>query len=70
MPRRCANPKVFPRSRWTQYTLPALIFLAGLLLLAETIYVYRLCPRTDPAVVEAIVPQRTVLRPLQKDSVS
>lgn len=48
---------------------PALLFLAGLLLLAETIYVHRLCPRSDPAVVESIVPQRGVLQPLNKEPV-
>ena len=47
---------------------PALVFLAGLLLLAETIYVHRLCPRSDPAVVEPIVPKRGVLQPLHKSS--
>lgn len=46
---------------------PALIFLAGLLLMAETIYVHRLCPRSDPAVVESIVPKRGVLQPLHKE---
>jgi hypothetical protein len=46
---------------------PALIFLAGLLLLAETIYVHRLCPRSDPAVVEPIVPKRGVLQPLHRE---
>ncbi len=45
---------------------PTLIFLGGVLLLAETIYVYRLCPRRDPSVVESIVPQRGVLQALQK----
>jgi hypothetical protein len=50
---------------WPQW--PALIFLAGLLLLAETIYVHRLCPRSDPAVVEPIVPKRGVLQPLHRE---
>ena len=55
-------------SAWPLWS--ALIFLAGLLLLAETIYVHRLCPRSDPAALESIVPKHTVLQPLHKDPVS
>ncbi len=48
---------------------PALVLLAGLLLLAETIYVYRLCPRVNPKVANAVVHERGLLKPLQKDPV-
>jgi len=47
---------------WTLW--PALVLLAGILLLAETIYVYRLCPRSNPAVVESVVPQRGIMKPM------
>jgi hypothetical protein len=47
---------------------PALILLGGLLLLAETIYVYRLCPRSNPAVVESVVPQRGIMKPMSDAS--
>jgi hypothetical protein len=43
---------------------PALILLGGLLLLAETIYVYRLCPRGNPTVVSSVVPDRGIVRPV------
>jgi len=45
---------------------PALVFLGGLLLLGETIYVYRLCPRVNDVVAESVVPQRGLLRPVGK----
>ncbi len=35
---------------------PALIVIAGLVLLAETIYVYRLCPRGNPVAATPVVP--------------
>jgi hypothetical protein len=44
---------------------PTLIFLGCLLLLAETVYVHRLCPRLNPALAESVVPQRGLLRPLK-----
>jgi hypothetical protein len=43
---------------------PALVMLAGIVLLAETIYVYRLCPRSNPAVVESVVPHRGIMKPM------
>jgi hypothetical protein len=45
---------------------PALILAACLLLLVETIYVYRLCPRLNPAVAESVVSRRGLLRPLNE----
>jgi hypothetical protein len=48
---------------------PMLVVLAGLLLIAETIYVHRLCPRANPKAVDAVVPQRGVLRPVGEKSV-
>jgi hypothetical protein len=45
---------------------PALVLVACLLLLAETIYVHRLCPRLNPAVTESVVPRRGLLRPLSE----
>jgi hypothetical protein len=45
---------------------PILILLASLVLLAETIYVYRLCPHSNPAVVESVVPQRGILKPMSQ----
>jgi hypothetical protein len=45
---------------------PALVLLACLLLLAETIYVYRLCPRLNPTATESVVPRRGLLRPLSE----
>jgi hypothetical protein len=52
-------------SGWTLW--PALILLGGVLLLAETVYVYRLCPRKNPAVVSSVVPERGILVPLSRD---
>jgi hypothetical protein len=43
---------------------PALVLLAGLLLLVETIYVALLCPRVNPTVVGSVVHRRGILRPL------
>jgi hypothetical protein len=43
---------------------PWLVALAGLLLLVETFLVHWLCPRVNPAVTEAIVRRRGLLRPL------
>jgi hypothetical protein len=54
-------------SHWPLW--PALIVLAGLLLLAETVYVHRLCPRADPKTADAVVPQRGVLRPVGKQAI-
>jgi hypothetical protein len=48
---------------------PTLIFLGCLLLLAETVYVHRLCPRLNPAVAESVVPQRGLLRPLSEKTI-
>jgi hypothetical protein len=47
---------------------PILILFASLMLLAETIYVYRLCPHSNPAVVESVVPQRGILKPMSQRS--
>jgi hypothetical protein len=47
---------------WTLW--PALLFLGGLLLLGETYVVHRLCPKVNPAVVDSVVPQRGILRPM------
>lgn len=49
-------------SHWALW--PALVLVAGLLLLAETIYVYRLCPRVNPKVAESVVPQGSIMKPL------
>jgi hypothetical protein len=43
---------------------PALLLLAGLLLLVETYVVHRLCPKVNPEVVDSVVPQRGMLRPV------
>jgi hypothetical protein len=45
---------------------PALALAGCLLLLAETVYVHRLCPRRDPPAAESVVPRRGLLRPLSK----
>ncbi len=47
---------------------PWLIVAAGLLFLAEMFFVHRLCPRVNPAVAEAVVHKRGLLRPLGKQS--
>jgi hypothetical protein len=47
---------------------PMLIVLASITLLAETIYVYRLCPHSNPAAVESVVPQRGILKPMSHPS--
>ena len=44
---------------------PALVALAALLLLAESVYVHRLCPRANPKAADAVVPQRGVMRPVR-----
>jgi len=49
---------------------PALVFVAGLLMLAETVYVYRLCPRVNAKAAEPVVHEHGLLRPLQKNTVS
>ena len=49
-------------SQWPVWQL--LIVLAGCLLIAETIYVHRLCPRANPKAADAVVPERGVLRPV------
>jgi hypothetical protein len=47
------------------WPLGPLLVLAGcLLLLVETVYVYRLCPRLNPSAAASVVPQRGLLRPL------
>jgi hypothetical protein len=51
-------------SGWSLW--PALVLLAGVVLLAETIYVYRLCPHSNPAAVESVVPQRGILKPMSR----
>jgi hypothetical protein len=51
-----------PSSGWSLW--PLLVVLGGLLLLAETIYVYRLCPQRNPTVVASVVPQRGILKPM------
>ena len=45
---------------------PPLLFLAGLLLLAETIYVHRLCPRRNPEALESVLSRRGLLKPLDQ----
>jgi hypothetical protein len=47
---------------------PLLIVLGGLVLIAETVYVNRLCPRSNPVVVESVVPQRGILKPVTEKS--
>ena len=42
---------------------PALVLLGSLLLLAETVYVYRLCPRSQPVVVDSVVAGGSVMKP-------
>jgi hypothetical protein len=54
-------------SHWPLW--PALVFLAGLLLIAETIYVHLLCPRANPKTADAVVPQRGVLKPVGEKAV-
>jgi hypothetical protein len=39
--------------------------LASLLLVVETVYVARLCPRCNPAVIGSMVPRRGILKPLE-----
>jgi hypothetical protein len=56
------------RERWQAPTRawpvwPVLIALAGVLLIAETIYVHRLCPRANPKKAEAVV---GLLKPVGK----
>jgi hypothetical protein len=43
---------------------PILVGLAALLLLIETYFVHRLCPRVNPTVAEVVVHRRGLLRPL------
>jgi hypothetical protein len=43
---------------------PALVVLAGLLLVVETIYVHWLCPRANPKTADGVVPQRGVMKPV------
>jgi hypothetical protein len=45
---------------------PTLVLGACLLLVAETVYVHRLCPRLNPAVAASVVPQRGLLNPLSE----
>jgi Aerotolerance regulator N-terminal/von Willebrand factor type A domain len=44
---------------------PLFVILAGVLLVAETVYVHRLCPRANPKSVDAVVPNHGVLRPVE-----
>jgi hypothetical protein len=55
-----------PSNHWPLW--PALIALAGLLLLAETVYVHRLCPRANPKPADAVVPRRGVMRPINSEA--
>lgn len=41
---------------------PLLVVFAALFLIAEAIYVHRLCPRANPKAADGVVPQRGVLR--------
>jgi hypothetical protein len=50
-------------SHWALW--PMLIFLGGLLLVVETVVVHNLCPRVNPQVVDSVVPQRGILRPVK-----
>ena len=43
---------------------PALVLLAAFLLVVETIYVHRLCPRANPKSADAVVAERGVMKPL------
>ena len=43
---------------------PALVALAGLLLVGETIYVLWLCPRADPKAADGVVAGRGVVKPV------
>ncbi len=43
---------------------PALIVMAGCLLLAESVYVHHLCPRANPKTADAVVPQRGLMKPI------
>jgi hypothetical protein len=54
--------------RWPLW--PLLVLVAGVLLVAETIYVHRLCPRANPKTVKAVVPKRGVLKPVAAKPVS
>jgi hypothetical protein len=45
---------------------PLLLVLAGLALLVETYVVHRLCPKVNPEVVDSVVPQRGMLRPVSQ----
>ena len=49
---------------------PLFVLLAGVLLVAETIYVHRLCPRANPKTVKAVVPKRGVLKPVEAKQAS
>ena len=48
---------------------PALVALAGLLLVGETIYVHWLCPRADPKAADGVVAGRGVVKPVAEKSV-
>src|SRR5207245_1949798 len=47
---------------------PALVLIAGLLLIAETIYVHRLCPRTNPKAADAVVPVHGLMKSVVEKS--
>lgn len=46
---------------------PALLCLAALLLWAEMVYAYWLCPRVNPAIAGSVVHRRGILRPMTED---
>ncbi len=49
---------------------PLLVILAAMFLIAEAIYVHRLCPRANPKAADGVVPQRGVLRSVGEAEVS
>ena len=53
-----------PSRAWPVW--PALVLFAGMLLVAETVYVHRLCPRANPKAAEAVV---GIMKPVGEKSV-
>jgi hypothetical protein len=51
-------------SHWPLW--PLLVLIAGLLLIAETIYVHWLCPRVNPKAADAVVPKRGMMKPVKE----
>ena len=49
-------------SHWPMW--PLLVLVAGMLLVAETIYVHWLCPRANPTAAKAVVPKRGMMKPV------